>query len=154
MARNNHIEGGNTLRVGLDDTTEKGCVDVASNRGISITARDDARVDTSSIAAPQVDVNVGDWIAGVGVDDLNIESQRNTVLGFSDVATDIFALDVVGSLFTFGRKDTGSAVFEQVVLGNIEVDAAVVRSVRGVQDTVGGPLDCFVSVGMEKDLEC
>jgi hypothetical protein len=43
---------------------------------------------------PHVHVNFGDWIAGVGVDQLNVHVEGNTLLVLDDILANEFTTDI------------------------------------------------------------
>jgi hypothetical protein len=43
---------------------------------------------------PHVHVDFGDWLAGVGVDQLNVHVEGNTLLVLGDTLTNEFARDI------------------------------------------------------------
>lgn len=46
------------------------------------------------VAVPQVHVDLRNGFAGVGVDQLDVHVERNTLLGFRDIFTNQFARDI------------------------------------------------------------
>lgn len=91
VAREDGLELGDAIRVGSLDSSKPGVVDVCVIRAIAVAARDDARVDTCGVAVPHLEVDVGDWVAGLNVDDLVVEDNTETLLFFHNVLADIFS---------------------------------------------------------------
>jgi hypothetical protein len=54
---------------------------------------------------PHLEVDVGDGLAGIDVDDLVVEHNVDTLLVLDDVAADVLAGDVVGTLGDLGGED-------------------------------------------------
>lgn len=99
VAGEDGLELGDTVGVGLLDTAEPGLVDVGLVGGVTVAGGDDAGVDTGGVAVPHLEVDVGDGLASVNVDDLVVKDDVDTLLLLDDVAADILARDVCkGSL--------------------------------------------------------
>lgn len=126
----------NPALVGLVDTTEEGIVKVGSVRAVTIAAGRDARVDTGGVAVPQLDVDRGNRLAGVDINDLDVEVQRYTFLILGNVLTDQLALDPIGSLSYIWRKDAGVVAGEEDGGIGISGDPSQVGGVGGAKDSV------------------
>ena len=72
MTRDNGLESGNTLGIGLGNTAKESGVDVDGIRRITITTGNNARVDTGCIAVPEVDIHIWHRLAGVDVDHADV----------------------------------------------------------------------------------
>lgn len=79
--------------VGLLDSTEESGVEVGLVVRIAVARGGHARVDTSRVAVPGVDVDGGNWRAGGGVDELDVKVQWNTSLVLAYVIADEFTYD-------------------------------------------------------------
>lgn len=64
------------------NTTQESLVQVGLVVGVSVTACDNAGVDTGGVAVPEVGVDVWDGVAGVDIDQLDVEIQGHTRLVF------------------------------------------------------------------------
>lgn len=119
VAGEDGLELDDTVVVGELDTTEEGGVQ-AGLAGL------DAGVDTGGVAVPDVDGDLGDGIAGVDVDVLDLEEDGDTVaeLGLDDVGAHVLADDVVGAVGDLRGEDAGGVGAEDVFAGG--------------EDTVGG----------------
>jgi hypothetical protein len=73
----------------------------------SITFHSDSRVYTSGIGVPDIDQEVGDWLAGGDVDELEFKVQVNTSLVFCHIAADGFACNPVWALSHLWRENAG-----------------------------------------------
>lgn len=83
---------------------------------------------------PEVNVNLGHWLAGVGVDHLDVHVERNTLLVLSDVAADHFTSNVY---FSQHMKAILSEMHTVWSLGHIGTEDA--SSVRGKKNLgIGG----------------
>lgn len=94
VAGEDGLELGNTILIGGLDAAEPGLVDVGLVGGVTVTAGDDAGVDTGGVAVPHLKVDIGDRLASVDVDDLVVEDNVDTLLVLDDVAADRLARDV------------------------------------------------------------
>lgn len=109
------LEVNNTVGVTFLDTTEESGVDVQRVGGVTVTAGDNSRVDTlcksvicflvdtigfsqgiaySGVAVPQISVDLGNRLAGVGVDELDVHEEGNTLLILGNVLTNKLTSDV------------------------------------------------------------
>lgn len=150
MARNDGFESGNAVRIGFCDPAKEGRVDVARVGRVAVATGDNARVYASGIAVPVVYVDIWDRLAGVDIDDLDVDGQRHTLLVLGDVFADILALDVVRTLGNLGYKDA-RAIAEEVLLGDIHVDASVVEQMSSVEYRSGITFLCSL-VSCQKQL--
>ena len=85
-----------TLVVTRIDATAESVVPVAGISNVSIALGDNAGVDAGGVCLPEVDVESGNGLAGVHVNDLEVDIKGNTLLIFNDVVTDQFSIDVYG----------------------------------------------------------
>lgn len=86
----------NAVRVGLLDAAQEGLVDVGGIARVAVALCDDAGVDASGVGVPHLEVDVGDRLAGVDIDDLVVENGVDAVLVLADVAADVLASNIVG----------------------------------------------------------
>jgi hypothetical protein len=100
---------------------------------------------------PKVHVDSRDGLARAGVNELNIEVKRNTLLAVGDVATDELAINVVRTLSNFRLKNTGRVISEEksliVAVGDargrlvgVVVGGEVAADERGADATLGASL--------------
>lgn len=85
----------NTILVGLLDTTAKGVVDVSLVVDVSVTLVVHTSIDTSGVAVPDIEIQLGYRLAGLNVDDLVVENEVNTLLVLLEVATNGLTTDVL-----------------------------------------------------------
>jgi hypothetical protein len=125
------LELGNTVRVGLLDTTEESLVQICGIVAVAVHVALNSGVDTGRVTVPDVPVQVLNWLAGVDVNELAIYNDWDTGLAIADVFADQLALDPEGSDLSLGRKDAGGVVGEEVCLGGVggDLQGRVVRSV-------------------------
>jgi hypothetical protein len=126
------MELSNTVVISLLETTEKGSVEVAVVVGVAVSTGDDAGVDTSSIAVPEVQIDTGDRLTGGAVDHLDVHVERDTCLFLGDIAADQFAAYIIRSLSNIRCQDTGCVGGEQDrgVRGQVHVQRGFVGSVE------------------------
>ncbi|KAI6770948.1 hypothetical protein HG531_009803 [Fusarium graminearum] len=94
VTREDGLKLSNTVTVGLLDSAEPGLVDVCFVRVVAVAVCNDAGVNTSGVAVPHLEVDVGDGIAGLDIDDLVVEDNVESILLLDDVFSDILASDV------------------------------------------------------------
>lgn len=93
MAGEGRIKLQDSILVGKLNATEHGIVNVCCVGLISVSASDNAAVNTSGVAMPGLKRDFADRIAGVDINELNVECQRNARVTVSDVFTDILTRD-------------------------------------------------------------
>ena len=135
VAREDGLVADHTLLVTGLDTTEESRVQVALVLGVSIATGDNTGVDTGGIAVPEVGIDLRDGLAGVDIDQLDVEVQGHTGLVLDEVLADELTGDVVRALGDLGLHDAGAAVPEELAGVAIEVDG-LVRVVVGGQHLV------------------
>lgn len=126
------LESDDTVIVGLLNTTEGSVVDVAQIGSVTVSAGNDATVDTSGVAVPHLRVSLRDGLAGVDIDDLDVERQRNTGLALDNVLTNELARHPVRAFGRLGSEDAASISSEQ------ESRVSSLRSDGEVGVVVGG----------------
>ena len=84
----------NTIFIGLLDTTTKGLIDVGQVVRVSVARVIHTSIDTSSVAVPNIKIELWYRITGLNVDDLVVENKVNTLLIFLEVATNVLTTDV------------------------------------------------------------
>ena len=136
VAREQGIELDDTVLVGLGDAAEEGLVDVGRIVGVAIAAGNDTRVNTSRVAVPELEVDLGDGLAGVDVDDLDVKVQRHSLLVLGDVAADQLALDPVRALGSLGSEDAGVVASEEGSGVSVGSDASEIGGVGSGKDGV------------------
>lgn len=136
VTREQSLELSNTVRVGLLNTAQESLVQVGGIVAVAVHGALNSRVDTSGIAVPHIPVEVLDRLAGVDVNELAIENDRNSSLSIADIGTDQLSLHPEGTDLALGCQDTDGVLGEQLcfrcVRGNVEVGM-----VRGVHHLVG-----------------
>ena len=151
VTREDGLVLGDTVDVGLNDTSQKGVVQVSEIVTVAIAVSSHSAVDTCRVAVPKVHVDSRNRLARAGVNKLNIEVKRNTLLAIGDVATDELSIDVVRTLGDFGLKDTSRVVGEEkslvvaVGIGNgllvgVVVCGEVAADERGADAALGASL--------------
>lgn len=90
VAGEDRLELDDSLLVARLNTAQESSIQISCIVLVSITASLNARVDTSRIAVPDIDINVWQGVTSVGVDKLNVHVQRNTGLGFHNTLADQF----------------------------------------------------------------
>lgn len=113
VTREGGFELDDTVDVGLLQSAVEGVVEVGSVVGVSVSAGGNARVDASAVAVPGIDVDGGCRGAGGGVDELDIDEERDTGLVLGHVRANQLAIDVVGTLGDFWLQDTAGVVGEE-----------------------------------------
>lgn len=136
MAGDKSLESGNAFGIGSSNTAEESGVDIGAVRAVTVSRSDNAGVDTGGVAVPEVEVDVWNRLAGVDINDLDVDGHGHTLLRLGNVLTDEFTRDVVGSLSDFRDEDTAAVAFEEGRFGHVHVDAAVVGQVGSVKDGV------------------
>lgn len=130
------VECCDTVGVCLLETTEESLVDVGKIAGVTVATGNDTRVYTGRVAMPPLEEDFRNRLAGVDVDDLNVDGHRNTLLILGNVLADILAGNVVRALGNFGSKDAGSVVGEENRWVGVDSDVSEVGLVVSGQDGV------------------
>lgn len=107
------LELGNTIGVGRPDTAQEGLVEVARVGAVSISESRDTRVHAGGVAMPHLEVDVGDRLTGVDVDDLVVDHCVDTLLTLADILADVLAADIIRPLSDIGGQDTRRVTGEQ-----------------------------------------
>lgn len=70
----------------------------------------DTRVNTSGVSIPDIDPNIGNRLAGIDINVLNLEVEINTITVqvLLDVTTNLLASDIVRTISDLGSQDTAS----------------------------------------------
>lgn len=130
------VELYDTVLVSLGNAAEEGLVEVGFIAGVAIAAGNDARVNTSRVAVPELEVNLGNRLAGVDVDNLDVKVQRHSLLILGNVAADQLALDPVRALSNLGSEDAGVVASEEGSRVSVDGDAGEVGGVGSSEDGV------------------
>jgi hypothetical protein len=148
VAGNDGLVLSDTVDIGLDDSAQEGGIQVSKIVRVAVAGCCDARVDTRGVAVPEIHVDGWDGLASAGVDELDVEVERDTFLIFRDVATDQLTIDVVRALGDFRLQDAGRIILEQKSLvvavrhaGGRFVRDVVSRKVAADKRAVQAPLD-------------
>ncbi len=94
VAGEDGLELGYAVGVGRLDPAEPGLLGVGLVGGVAVAVGDDAAVHAGGVAVPDLDVNVGDGLAGGYVDDLVVEEQGNARLVLDHILADVLASHV------------------------------------------------------------
>jgi hypothetical protein len=108
------LELSDTVGVGLLDTTEEGVVNVGLIGGVTVARGNDTGVDTGGVAVPHLEVDVGDGLAGVDINDLVVNDGVNTLLVLADITTDVLATDVWNSELVYMKSKYNKIVCENL----------------------------------------
>lgn len=76
------------------EATMKGGIDIACNGHVSISWAHDAAVHAGWVCMPEVDHDVGCWLAGRNIDDLNIDHEIHSCLGLPDIWSNEFPCNI------------------------------------------------------------
>ena len=98
---------------------------------VTIAIGDDTGIDASGVAVPELQVYLGHRFARVDVDDLVFDHGVDALLVLADVAADLFARDVVGTLSEVrGQKarTVGSEQYGGVGRGRVAKSRLIVVS--------------------------
>ena len=114
MSWENRFELNNSVHISLLQTSEESVIQVGRVVLVSVSRCCDAGVDACAIAVPSINVDCWDWLTSGGVDELDVEEERDAGLVFGHVGADEFAVDVVGSLGDFWLEDTAGVGGEEV----------------------------------------
>lgn len=98
VTREDGLELSNTIRVGLLDSSKPSLVNVRFVGLVAVTARYNTGVNTGRVAVPHLEVDIGDGITSLDVDDLIVEDDVEALLVFDKVLTDILAGDIYPAL--------------------------------------------------------
>lgn len=112
----NGLELGNTIGVGLLDSTKEGLVQVGGIVAVAVHRALDTGVDTGGIAVPDIPVQVLDRLTGVDVNELTIHDEGNTSLTIGHILTDELTLDPEGAYLPLGGENADRAIREQLRL--------------------------------------
>jgi hypothetical protein len=131
------VERHHAIAVSRLNATQESSVDVGGISCVAITLRNDTGVDTSSVAVPDISIQIVNTLASTDIDKLNIEDDGHTLLSFLEVGSNQFTLNVERAGFTLRVKHAGRAAAEQRVHRSVGSNARVVHQVRGGEDIVG-----------------
>jgi hypothetical protein len=133
VTREDGLVLGDTVDVRLHDSAQEGVVQVGEIVTVTVAGGGNTGVYASGIAVPNVHVDSRDRGASAGINELDVEVQRDTRLAISNVATDQLAIDVVRALGDFRLKNAGGVVGEEqgLVLAVGDVGSRLVSVVVG-----------------------
>jgi hypothetical protein len=137
VTRDKGIECNNAIVIRLLHASHESRVQVGRVISVAVTAGSHARVYTCAVAAPDLEVSLRYWFAGIDIDDLNVKGHWNTFLALGDVFTDKLARDPVRSLGSLRRENAGVVASKENRWINIRGNAGEVALVAGVEDTFG-----------------
>ena len=115
-------------------TTQKSLIDVCTVLGtISIARSDDARVDASGVAVPDLNHGIRNRVAGVHVNDLGVKNQLHPSLILDNVFSHILSAHIAGSLCYLGAENARVVARKNDALGRGTV-VALGRQMSGVEN--------------------
>jgi hypothetical protein len=76
------------------ETAEEGVVEIGEIVFVAVAGADDAAVDAGGVAVPKVPHEVFDGLAGGDVEELGVDYDVDSGLGFDDVGADVFTRDI------------------------------------------------------------
>jgi hypothetical protein len=134
VAGEQSLESNHAVIVSQLNTTKHSVVDVGQVTLVAVPASDNATIDTRGIAVPDLGVGLRNHLAGVHVDDLNVERQRDTGLVLDNILADELACYPVRSLGRLrSQRAAGIACKQGGWVGSLRSDREVGVMV-GVQD--------------------
>lgn len=95
------------------NTAEHRVVNVSEIIRVAVAALNNTAVHAGGIAVPDLSKDLGDGLACIDVDNLDVQGQRNTGLFIDNVLANQFTLNPVGALRGFGCKDAACVAREQ-----------------------------------------
>lgn len=131
VSRHDRLVLSDAVNVSLHDSTQERCVQVGQIVRVAVARSRDARVDSRGIAVPEVHVDGRDRLASAGVDELDVQIERNTLLAVRNIAADQLAIDVVGALRDFRLQDACRVILEQqsLIVAVSDAGGGLVRDV-------------------------
>lgn len=93
VAGHDGVKGQDAVVVAELDAAEGGVVEAVGVVGVAVAAGLDAAVDACGVAVPRLEGDVGQGLAGGGVDKLDLKGQGDTGLGVGDVLANELARD-------------------------------------------------------------
>lgn len=88
------LERGAAVCVGGLETAEEGVVEVGEIVFVAVAGADDAAVDAGCVAVPEIPHEVFDGLAGGNIEELGVDYDVDSRLGFDDVGADVFTGDI------------------------------------------------------------
>ena len=151
MTRENGLVLSNAVDVGLDDPAQESVVEVGEVVTVAVTVGRYTAIDTSRIAMPKVHIDSRNRLARAGVNKLDIEVERNSLLTIGDIATNELSINIVRALSDFRLQNASRVIGEQqslVVavrdagrgLVGMVVSGEVTAGERGADATLGAGL--------------
>jgi hypothetical protein len=151
VAGENGLVLGDAVDVGLDDSSQESVIEVGEVVAIAVAGTCDTCVHACRITMPKIHVDSRDRLARAGVDQLNVEVERYTLLTISDVATDKLSVHIVRTLSNFRLKNTSRVIGEEkslvVAVGDarsrlvgVVVSGEVAADERGADAALGAGL--------------
>lgn len=95
MTWENRLELNHAIGIRLLDTPQERGVEVGSVISVTVSVCDQAGVDASGVAVPDVPPEIGDRFAGCYVHELPIEDDGDSGLGFANVGANVLAQNIV-----------------------------------------------------------
>lgn len=95
------------------DTTKKSRVDVGSVRVVTITRRNNTRIDASGVGVPKVEVHSFNRLASTNVDELELQMQWYTLLTIGNILANVLAGDIIRPVRDLRSQDARSVGAEE-----------------------------------------
>lgn len=130
------LERHNATLIRLLNTTVESVVQVGSIIGVAVAVGNDTRVYASTVAVPDLEENFWYRLAGVDVNDLDVEGEFNALLTIRNVLPDELALHPVGALSHLGTEDAAVVAREEGAGVRVDSDVGQVAVMVTVEDTV------------------
>lgn len=169
VARHQGVEGRHSDVIGQLDAAEEGSVQVGEIGGrVSVALSGDTAVDTSGVGSyeiesdvwssvkrlgrlgltPDLQVESVNGLAGLDVEDLELEVDGNALLDLGDVAADVLASHVVWTDNALGLENARGFASKELLRGSIQrvVGGREVRGVENSADVQCGILAAWVSL--------
>ena len=99
--------------VGLNDSAQESVVEVGQIVTVAVAGSCHTAVYACRITVPKVHVDSRDRLARAGVNELNVEIERNTLLAIGNVTTDELSIDIVRALGNFRLENASRVVCEE-----------------------------------------
>lgn len=106
MSRKHSVKRDNTIVVRKAYAAEKGGVKIRLIRRVAVAVRNNTRVNPSGVAMPCLQIDLGNGLASVDVNDLDVKGERYPLLVLGHVLADKFTGNPVGALGHLRREDT------------------------------------------------
>lgn len=96
-----------------------------NHSALGLYQRNDSPIESSGIAVPDINIDLGDWLACGNVYILNLQVQWNTRLSLSNILANEFPSNIIRSIRVFRGKNARSVGSEN---GRLVSGAGVVKN--------------------------